>query len=370
MLSVNILPFLAPNAVHVKAEELFKLLKDLRADKENGLKGAREPGCDLPARLVGNPSGACNHSLRPREGGTNFWDEHSRRWIMAVLSTTMDQSYDEMRFLVLKFFRLSSSRARRLVDSFPVLRSFVWTNYLRVCHPEIPAQREEFLELIAYDQDSFYEKGATHDRDPPRALTPPHSLQPQPPVTARRQTSASSSTTLSSSSDSSSEDEAPLTQTAAPATARIPKRPKLRAISSSSSAPRGPPADPVVAPLSSSSPSGSTCRPKPGQTPTVEFLLLTPHPSPQQQRSPGRQQPLVRQPPQPLQPRIARPTCSPRSTGSEKSFTSTEIQRPLGHHAQAQAQAPALARAPAPASGPVTPSDEVGNGTHTTPHTR
>ena len=65
--------------------------------------------------------------------------------------------------------------------------------------------------------------------------------------------------------------------------------------------------------------------PRPGQTPVAEILRPkalqqhsikppppTPHPSPQQRCSPGRQQPLARQPPQPLKPGIARSCCSPR----------------------------------------------------------
>ena len=200
MLSVNILPFLAPDAVYVKAEELFRLLKDLRADKENSLKGTREPGRDLPDHLLGDPTAAYDHPIRPREGGTNFWDEHSRRWIMAALSATMDQSYEEMRFLVLKFFQLSSPRARRLVEAFPVLRAFMWTEYLRVCNPDTPVQRDEFMELIAYDHDSFYREGATHDRDPPRALSPEH---PRPTSSPKGHTSAPSSTSSSSDTDSS-----------------------------------------------------------------------------------------------------------------------------------------------------------------------
>jgi len=41
MLSVNILPVLKPEALLFKSRELFRLLKDLRADKENSLKGTR-----------------------------------------------------------------------------------------------------------------------------------------------------------------------------------------------------------------------------------------------------------------------------------------------------------------------------------------
>ena len=151
----------------MKSAELFTLLRDLRADKENGLKGIWEPGHDLPDHLLGDPVAAFDYPIRPREAGTNFWDEGSRRWIMAALSTTMDQTYEDMRFLVQKFLQLSSPRARRLVEAFPVLRAFMWTEYLRVCNPDIPVQRDEFRELLTFDHDSFYREGSTHDRDHP-----------------------------------------------------------------------------------------------------------------------------------------------------------------------------------------------------------
>ena len=155
----------------------------------------------------------------------------------------MDQSYDEMRFLVLKFFQLTSPRARRLVEAFPVLRAFVWTEYLRVYDPEIPVQRAEFMELLAYDHDSFYREGAMHDRDPPRALSPDH---PRPTLSPKRQTSTSSPTSSSSDTDSSTDDEAlPVSQSRVPATARIPKKPKPLAAPFGRSVPRDPPADPV-----------------------------------------------------------------------------------------------------------------------------
>jgi len=244
MLSTNILPFLSPEVVSVQSEVLFRLLKDLRADKENALKGTREPGCDLPDHLLSDPRKAHDHPVRPREGGTNFWDEGSRRWIMAALSTTMDQTYEEMHFLVLKFFTLSSTRARRLVEAFPVLRAFVWTEYLRVCCSEI--QRAECLELLAFDHDSFYKEGATHDRDPTRPLSPD---KPGPRFSPRGKPSTSASTSSSSDTDSSTEDEAlPVSQSRVPAAARIPKKPKQGAAPFGRSVLRDPPADPVLVP--------------------------------------------------------------------------------------------------------------------------
>ena len=37
MLSANIVPFLSPNAIYVKSEELFGLLSQLRADQLEGV---------------------------------------------------------------------------------------------------------------------------------------------------------------------------------------------------------------------------------------------------------------------------------------------------------------------------------------------
>ena len=163
---------------------------------------------------------------------------------MAALSTTMDQTYEEMHFLVLKFFQLSSTRARRLVEAFPVLRAFIWTEYLRVCCSEI--QRAECLELLAFDHDSFYKEGATHDRDPTRPLSPD---KPGPGFSPRGKPSTSASTSSSSDTDSSTEDEAlPVSQSRVPAAARIPKKPKQGAAPFGRSVLRDPPADPVLVP--------------------------------------------------------------------------------------------------------------------------
>ena len=201
MLSTNILPFLEPEALRLKSTQLFELLRVHRADKQNGFKGTREPGHDLPDHVLGDPRAAYDHPVRPREGGTNFWDEGSRRWIMAMLSTTMDQTYEEMHFLVTKFLQLSSTRARRLVEAYPVLRSFMWTEYLRVCNSDI--QQAEFRELLTFDHDSFYKAGSTYDRDPSRPLSPAQPGPRSPPPSK-----GSTSTSSSSDSDSSSEDEA------------------------------------------------------------------------------------------------------------------------------------------------------------------
>ena len=241
MLSVNILPFLNPDALLVKSRELFTLLNQLRSDKENSFKGTREPGHDLPDHLIGDPTKAYDHPIRPREGGTNFWDEHSRRWIMAALSTTMGQTYEQMHFLVAKFLQLSSTRARRLVEAYPVLRSFMWTEYLRACTTEV--QRAEFRELLTFDHDSFYKPGSTYDRDPSRPLSPAQPGQGSPPP------SNMSSSTSSSDTDSSTEDEAlPVSASRFPAASRIYKKPKQGAGPLSKSVLRDPLADPVSVP--------------------------------------------------------------------------------------------------------------------------
>ena len=241
MLSVNILPFLKSDALLVKSRELFTLLNQLRSDKENSFKGTREPGHDLPDHLIGDPTKAYDHPIRPREGGTNFWDEHSRRWIMAALSTTMGQTYEQMHFLVAKFLQLSSTRARRLVEAYPVLRSFMWTEYLRACTTEV--QLAEFRELLTFDHDSFYKAGSSYDRDPSRPLSPEQPERGSPPP------SNLSSSTSSSDTDSSTEDEAlPVSQSRFPAASRIYKRPKQRAGPLGKSVPRDPLADPVSVP--------------------------------------------------------------------------------------------------------------------------
>ena len=241
MLSVNILPFLKSDALLVKSRELFTLLNQLRSDKENSFKGTREPGHDLPDHLIGDPTKAYDHPIRPREGGTNFWDEHSRRWIMAALSTTMGQTYEQMHFLVAKFLQLSSTRARRLVEAYPVLRSFMWTEYLRACTTEV--QLAEFRELLTFDHDSFYKAGSSYDRDPSRPLSPEQPERGSPPP------SNLSSSTSSSDTDSSTEDEAlPVSQSRFPAASRIYKRPKQGAGPLGKSVLRDPLADPVSVP--------------------------------------------------------------------------------------------------------------------------
>ena len=120
---------------------------------------------------------------------------------------------------------------RLLYAILPALRAFMWTEFLWVCHPSIPAHRAEFMELLAYDHDSFYDEGATHDRDPPRA--PPLSpLIPQLPSSLQGQAPISSSTSSTSSMGSSSEGETELLrQVRPPVIARIAKKPKPLAVS-------------------------------------------------------------------------------------------------------------------------------------------
>jgi hypothetical protein len=158
----------------------------------------------------------------------------------------MDQSYEDMLFLVQKFLQLSSPRARRLAEAFPALRAFMWTAYFLSCDPKNSLHKLEAMELLAFDKDSFYMEGAPHDRE--AQITLP-SVQPELRSSPRRQASTSASTSSSSDTDSSTEDEAlPVSQSRVPAAARIPKKPKQGAAPFGRSVLRDPPADPVLVP--------------------------------------------------------------------------------------------------------------------------